>query len=72
MVLNPPGVESAEEEDDQTNNALSIPPLHMSLGAVTRWFSGVDMRHETQQAGVTLSIYTQYTALDIFISYNRL
>lgn len=27
---NLPGIESAEEEDDQTNNALSVPPLHRS------------------------------------------
>lgn len=45
VLLNLPGIESAEEEDDQTNNALSIPPLHRSWGAVTRWLSGVDVRH---------------------------
>lgn len=55
-VLNLPGVESAEEENNQTNNALSIPPLQLSWGAVTRGFSGADVWHNTQQAGVTLSI----------------
>ena len=56
VLLSLPGIESTEEEDDQTNNALSIPPLHLSWGAVTRRFSGADVRHETQQAGVTLAI----------------
>lgn len=45
MVLNLPGVESAEEEDDQANNALSVPQLHLPLGAVTRWLTGADVGH---------------------------
>lgn len=35
-LVNIPSIESAEKEDDQTNNALSIPPLHCSWAAVIR------------------------------------
>lgn len=55
-MLNLPGVKSAEEENDQTHDALSIPPLHSSRGAVTGGGGGADVCHQTQQAGVTLPI----------------
>lgn len=42
-LLNLPRIECAEEEDDQTNNALGIPPLHLSCSAVTGWHSGADV-----------------------------
>lgn len=54
MVLTIPCIESAEEEDDQTHNALSIPPLHLSW--VSGGLRGADVRHQTQQAGVTIPI----------------
>lgn len=38
-----PGVESAEEEDDQTDNTLSIPPLHLLWDAVARCLWGADI-----------------------------
>lgn len=53
---NLPGIQSAEEEDDQTNDSLSVPPLHPTLGVVTVRRSAADVCHKTQQAGVTLSI----------------
>lgn len=52
-----PGVESAEEEDDQAHDALGVPPLHRrSLGGRNRRRRGSARLHQAQQAGVTLPV----------------
>lgn len=56
-MLNLPGVESTEEEDDQTYDALSVPPLHVISSAVSRGLSGAGVWHQTQQTGVAPTIY---------------
>lgn len=57
ILLNVPGIEGAEKEDDQANDALSVPPLHHPRAAVTWCLGAADVGHKTQQAGVTLSIW---------------
>lgn len=56
LLLNVPGIEGAEEEDDQANDALGVPPLHHPGAAVSWCLGAADIGHQTQQAGVTLSV----------------
>lgn len=51
-----PGVEGAEQEDNQSHDALSVPPLRFPWGlsgSGSRWWSGTRMLDQTQQTGVT-------------------
>lgn len=57
LLLNVPGIEGAEEEDDQANDALGVPPLHHPWAAVSWCLGAADIGHQTQQAGVTLSVW---------------
>lgn len=56
-VKNLPGIKSAEEEDDQTHNPLSVPPLHLSRAFLTRLIAGADIWDKAQQTGITPAIY---------------
>lgn len=56
-----PGVEGTEEEDDQANDALSIPPLHHTWAALAWRLGAANVGHQTQQAGVALSVWQNRT-----------
>lgn len=59
VLLNVPGIKGAEEEDNQSHNALSIPPLHHPRGACGHCLSCADIGHQTEQTRVTFTIYGQ-------------
>lgn len=55
-----PGVKSAEEEDDQSHNALGVPPLDVWAGGRRdRCWGGAAGLDQTQQAGVALTVCTK-------------
>lgn len=51
-----PGVEGTEEEDDQADDALSVPPLHRTRAALAWRLGAADVGHQAQQAGVARSV----------------
>ena len=52
-----PGIERAEEEYEQTHNALGVPPLHVLFDSRGRGRSGCgSLTDHIQQTGVTLAI----------------
>lgn len=57
VLLNVPGIKGAEEEDNQSHNALSIPPLHHPRRACRHGLSCADIRHQAEQTRVTFTIY---------------
>lgn len=56
VLLNVPGIKGAEEEDNQSHNALSIPPLHHPRRACRQGLRCADIRHQAEQTRVTFSI----------------
>lgn len=55
-----PGVKSTEQENDQSHDALCVPPLDVSRGCSrdsrSWWWSWTGGLDQTQQTGVTLSV----------------
>lgn len=62
MVTSSPGIQCAQEEDDQPHNALGIPPLCLDAGGAGGSDCCRPAADQTQQTRVTLTIYAQRTS----------